>query len=766
MTAKPSLLLILIISCCLRVGAQGSFYDAGAIQKIEVYFSQPNWDFMLDTSRYGVDGYVMAEWAKVNGVQFDSVGVKYKGNSSYDSTFKKNPIHIELDYLKDQSYQGVVDIKLSNGYGDPSAIREVLSYDILKKYMHCPQSNFAQLYINGDYIGLYSNDESINKSFCSTHFYSSKNTFIKCNPVVIPGPTTKSNLRYLQPDSSAYFNFYEMKSDYGWNDLVQLCDTVTNHVSAIGNNINMDRVLWMLAFNSMLVNLDSYTGVFCQNYYLYKDNTGRFNPVVWDLNMSFGGFPYVGSGNSSLAGLTVTNMQQLSPVFHATDPYWPLINAVMNNSSYRKQYFAHARTIVSENFSNGNYLAIAGQLRNLVDTAVQSDANSFFTYNQFQNAMNTDYPVFSYTVPGISNLVSGRLSYLQTHVEFNSVPPAISGVTPSTVNPALGSSVTITAEVTNADPASVFLGLRHNVEDNFERILMYDDGLHNDGAAGDHIYGADMDITTLITYYYVYAENGSAGMFAPERAEHEFFTLHVAVSTPTAGQVVINEFLASNQSDATNETGAHADWIELFNNTSTPFSLYGLYLSDSYSNPSKFAFPQSATIPANGYLMLWADENNSTSSYLHCNFKLSASGEQLMLSDGMGNIIDSITFGAQITDVSYGRCPNGTGSFGFLSPTSFASANCAPSPSPDTPWTDVTIMIFPNPASDEFSWTWKDDSTLVSISVTDCLGKQIKTIVPIGSSNRVNISSLGAGFYHVIFTDNKNNRKVFRLIKY
>src|SRR5690242_17521618 len=169
---------------------------------------------MMDTAKYGAEDYIMADSVRVNGTLFQNVGVKYKGNSSYDSTYIKNPLHIELDAYVNQSYQGFTDIKLGNGYGDPSMIREVLSYEILKNYMDCPRANFAQLYINGNYVGLYSSAESINKEFCSQHFYSSQNTFIKCNPTIIPGPTTKSNLRYLSADSSMYSVRYEVKSNY------------------------------------------------------------------------------------------------------------------------------------------------------------------------------------------------------------------------------------------------------------------------------------------------------------------------------------------------------------------------------------------------------------------------------------------------------------------------------------------------------------------------------------------------------------------------
>jgi hypothetical protein len=66
--------------------------------------------------------------------------------------------------------------------------------------------------------------------------------------------------------------------------------------------------------------------------------------------MSFGGFPYVGAGYTSMGTLSVTNMEQLSPVIHSTDPYWPLINDVMNNAMYKRMYFAHMRTINNEMF--------------------------------------------------------------------------------------------------------------------------------------------------------------------------------------------------------------------------------------------------------------------------------------------------------------------------------------------------------------------------------------------------------------------------------
>jgi spore coat protein CotH len=77
-----------------------NFYDVNTIQEIEIQFSQANWDYILDSLKNSTEDYLMADWVKINGVQYDSAGVKFKGNSSYDSLNSKNPLNISLDKFK------------------------------------------------------------------------------------------------------------------------------------------------------------------------------------------------------------------------------------------------------------------------------------------------------------------------------------------------------------------------------------------------------------------------------------------------------------------------------------------------------------------------------------------------------------------------------------------------------------------------------------------------------------------------------------------
>ena len=296
--SKPSLMkqfTILVLSFMAFQLCAQDFYDLTTIQTIEITFEQSNWDALLDAEKAGDENYILAQSVAINGEVYDSVGVKYKGNSTYQANQVKNPFHIELDTYKEHDHQGYKDIKLSNAAKDPSFLREVLSYDILGDYMDAPQSNYANVYVNGTLIGLYSNSEAVTKTFVKDRFGSKNGTFVKCNPPDGAGPQSNDfpNLVYLGEDSTNYYEAYEIKSDAGWAELLDLCDTLANHTDAIEQILDVDRTLWMLAFDNVLVNLDSYIGAFAQNYYLYRNEYGQFVPVVWDLNESFGRFSMI-----------------------------------------------------------------------------------------------------------------------------------------------------------------------------------------------------------------------------------------------------------------------------------------------------------------------------------------------------------------------------------------------------------------------------------------------------------------------------------------
>ncbi len=653
------------------------FYDLNTIQTIDVTFAESNWDALMDAQKSGAEEYILAQSVTINGVTYDSVGVKYKGNSSYRANQIKNPWHIELDTYKEQDHEGYTDIKLASGYNDPSFLRDVLGYQILRQYMDAPLANYANLYVNGNLIGLYANTESVSKKFVKSRFGSKKNTFVKCNPPAGAGPQSRDfpNLVYMGQDSTDYYAAYELKSDNGWQEFIDLCDTLTNHFNHIEKILDVDKALWMLAFDNVIVNLDSYLGQFAQNYYLYRSDHQQFLPIVWDLNEAFGVFAQTGTINLN----STASKQQLTPLLHATDSNWPLANQLLSVPMYKRMYITHIKTILLENFDNGNYQETAMALRATIDAAVQADPNKFYTYNNFLDNLTSDIggggggPGGGRTIPGITRLMDGRTSYLLGLSDFTAITPSISSISLSNTTPAINETITISAYVNDGN--TVYLAYQNESGAPFTKVQMFDDGAHNDGAANDGTYGTTLTVNSSSVQYYIYAENDNAGMFAPQRAAHEYYTLTATVPTnnAVAGDLVINEFMASNDATIADQDGEFEDWIELYNNTNASIDLTGYFLSDDEANLTQWAFPTGTSIGANGYLTVWADDDEDQAG-LHANFKLSASGESIFLVNAAGEIEDVISYVDQTTNISFGRFPNGTGEFQEMNPT-FNSEN-------------------------------------------------------------------------------------------
>ncbi len=155
------------------------------------------------------------------------------------------------------------------------------------------------------------------------------------------------------------------------------------------------------------------------------------------------------------------------------------------------------------------------------------------------------------------------------------------------------------------------------------------------------------------------------------------FTTNIITTIATGVPVVLNEILARNQS-LTNAAGATPDWVELYNTSSNTLDLAGLSLSDDPNSPRKFVFAPGAQIEPHGFLLLTCDPN-SPASPANTGFGLNASGGSLFLFNRQtngGGLVDAITFGLQVADLSIGRIPNGSGDWTLNVPT-LAAPNTA-----------------------------------------------------------------------------------------
>jgi len=732
---------LLVLFFCANISSRlyaQDLYDPQQISELKIDFYDADWDAILDGYMdVDSDERIFAD-VSINGIEFDSVGVRYKGNSSYRPNQLKNPLNIKLNYLKDQDYQGYYTLKLSNGFKDPSFVREVLALDIARKYMPAARAGYANVTINGSLIGLYTNVQAINDVFTAEHYYSEDRPFFEgAGDGPAPGGCSFSSWEYMGTDSTqCYPYYYDSKSGEHMSTLVEFLDLFNNDPNEMEGMYNVDRHLWAMAYDIALVNLDAPISM-PHNFYLYYDPSNRFNYIKWDLNECFGVFQRLGGTQLSLAA-----MQQLDPYTNNTLST-PILYKVWQNSRWKKMYMAHMKTLMEENIANGWYMERAGVLQDYIDEALQADPNKFFTFTESTSNLNSTV----IQSVGISELMDARSSYLNNTVYFQYTQPTISNIKHLPVELMPNSEITISADILNAEAA--FLAYRSEIGARFEKIDMFDDGAHNDGGSGDGTWGVSLQIGTNLEYY-IYAENEEAGSFSPARAEYEFHTL------TTSGDIVINEFMASNGMAVADQDGEFDDWIELYNNSDRDISLNGYFLSDKLASPTKWQFPD-ITLAAASYLVVWADKDTLQQG-LHANFKLSASGEELILSNASAEMVDQVSFATQDADITWGRYPNGTGVFDFMDPT-FAARNGSLIASSPVISRIPELSLYPNPATD-FLNIRMDDEAEHDLNLYNVFGQCLEQWQFSGKGT-IDVSSLSPGIY-LISLDGKTGAKFIK----
>ncbi len=158
----------------------------------------------------------------------------------------------------------------------------------------------------------------------------------------------------------------------------------------------------------------------------------------------------------------------------------------------------------------------------------------------------------------------------------------------------------------------------------------------------------------------------------------------VIVGTATVSAVVVNE-VHYNPTD-----GSSLEFVELYNPDADEVSVAGW----SFSNGIDFYFPEGATIPAGGYLIVCKDREAAAARFqlplavLHGNYdgKLNNAGEALALVDATGTLVDRLRYD---DDPPWGSAADGDGgslqricvSFSTQHPGNWASGpDSAPTP--------------------------------------------------------------------------------------
>ncbi|MCI0538530.1 MAG: CotH kinase family protein [Verrucomicrobiales bacterium] len=482
------------------------------------------------------------------------------------------------------------------------------------------------------------------------------------------GGSSISALGWLGTSVANYQSNYQLKKSAdpanAWPRLVHAIDVLNNTPAdqfrdKVEDVLDVDRWLWFVGLEILFADDDSYWNKGADYGFYYEPQSGRIHPIEHDGNEAF-----------------ISRDVSLSPVQGSEGTNRPVIARLLGVPELRQRYLAHFRTVLEESFHPDKSTPLIDHFHLLSVDAIAADPKKNFTMAQYANALVS-----------LKSFVTNRYNFLTNHTELSLKGPRIVSVS-EPANALAGAETPVTAMVQayeNEGIDSVWLYFRAGPTGKFSRTQMFDDGAHGDGAAADLVFGAQTTgfLAGTKVRYYVEARSANAvktAAFSPARAEQETYSFRVSAGASTPASVVINELMADNERTHRDPQGDFDDWIELRNLTDTEVDLGGKYLSDDPLNSRKWRFPDGTKISANGYLLVWADEDGTAPDGLHANFKLAVEGEQVLLIDSDANknaLLDSVTLGPQAADVSYGRGGDALNRWDTMMPTPGA-ANSTP----------------------------------------------------------------------------------------
>ncbi|MEO0626811.1 MAG: CotH kinase family protein [Bacteroidota bacterium] len=532
MSTRFTIVALLLWIFVFEASAQSDLYALDHIVDIQINFEDPNWQRKLTTYKENRKDKRLKADLILDGETYPEVGVRYKGNSSLYAVLNsgglKLPFNVKIDY-KDSTQTlpgGYTRLKLSNVFRDPSYLREALSYEIAQQYMNAPRANFARVSVNGEYLGLYNLTQSVDEDMLEQFFGDREGTLFKCDPdwkkdvAVGCNREKRATLQYLGDDTACYLDKYELKTDNerGWRSLAYFTQQLNEAPQNVHELLDVDEVLWMLAYDNVLVNLDSYIGLLCHNYYLYQDTFGIWHPVIWDMNMSLGGFRHTGHGSS----LENEELQTLSLFLHLREreERRPLILRLLSQPLYRKMYIAHARTIYEDWLSEGQYRELAEEIRTTVRPLIEDQPHALYPSELFdQNFEETvNLGIEDLEIIGVTELLDGRAEYLREHPLITAVAPVINEPQVSID----GEMVTITASVEQGSEEeevdAVYIFRREAQFHPWQKLQME--------ANEEGLFSIQMPMETISDYYLV-AEGRMTASVLPRRSGRETFSIEV-----------------------------------------------------------------------------------------------------------------------------------------------------------------------------------------------------------------------------------------------
>ena len=379
---------------------------------------------------------------------------------------------LEFDhYIEGQTCYGLDKLILNNNYADATNMKEAVVYDMYQ-YLDVDASlyNYAKICVNGDYRGVYLALEAVEDSFMLRNYGTEDGNLYKPesmgvgggdgekgkdgggfqggapqmgNPpenIQMPqgendkmpdefqfsqngeqsedidfsdfkmgaiGGSGGADLNYTDDDLDSYSTIWDGEvTSSGKKDHKRVVEALKNISEGTDPEtyMDVDNILKYMAVHTFVVNDDSLSGTIAHNYYLYEYN-GKLNILPWDYNLSFGGMSMGGGMGGQSSGATSVINDAIDTPFSITN----FFDALLENEEYLAKYHEYLNVLVEKYVNGGEFQKTYERIRSQINELVAEDPTAFYSYEEYEAAVEMLYEVINLRVESVSGQLDGTI---------------------------------------------------------------------------------------------------------------------------------------------------------------------------------------------------------------------------------------------------------------------------------------------------------------------------------------------------------------------
>jgi spore coat protein CotH len=275
--------------------ASNLLFNDAVLHEIRLTINPADWQALKDNFLENLYYPCDLEWG---GLVIRNIGIRSRGWASRSGT--KPGLRVDFDrYVNTQTFLGLKSFVLRNNTQEVSMMNERVGMQLFRR-MGVPVSREAPttIFVNGEYAGLYTIVESVDKAFLRRHFFEDAGYLFdfqfEGNPYYF---------EYLGPDPAVYVPFPFKPDTHEQAPEPQVIERLIWTINetpgdlfrdAIAEYLDLAPLVRQVAIEVFLADFDGFTGEYgANNFYLYRfAGTTRFIFIPWDKSHAFSSVEY------------------------------------------------------------------------------------------------------------------------------------------------------------------------------------------------------------------------------------------------------------------------------------------------------------------------------------------------------------------------------------------------------------------------------------------------------------------------------------------